>query len=75
MYVCYVFVLCAEENIRLLTTVGFPKMETCVNYLAGGLDRGEEPKADWQHRKWHECFSMFKSHYKSHNLSTLQFRK
>ncbi|GLV34952.1 uncharacterized protein CBL_09432 [Carabus blaptoides fortunei] len=40
----------SEENIRLLTTVGFPKMETCVNYLSGGLDRGEEPKTDWQHR-------------------------
>lgn len=49
------FDLCfSEEEMILLTQIGFPEMDACVNYLAGGLDttRGEEQKVEWQHRKY-----------------------
>ncbi|VEN43019.1 unnamed protein product [Callosobruchus maculatus] len=41
-----------DEELSLLSRVGFPSVQPCVNYLSGGIDgiRGYEPKADWQHR-------------------------
>lgn len=45
--------LIAEEEIALLSRVGFPSVQPCVNYLSDRLDgiRGYEPRGDWQHRK------------------------
>ncbi|CAG9836632.1 unnamed protein product [Diabrotica balteata] len=42
----------SDEEINLLGRVGFPTVQSCVNYLSGGIDgvRGYEPRADWQHR-------------------------
>ncbi|CAG9862443.1 unnamed protein product [Phyllotreta striolata] len=41
-----------DEEIGLLGRVGFPTVQSCVNYLAGGIDglKGYEPRTDWQHR-------------------------
>ncbi|XP_050308583.1 uncharacterized protein LOC126744991 [Anthonomus grandis grandis] len=41
-----------EEDIALLSTIGFPTVQPCVNYLSGTSEglRGFEPRADWQHR-------------------------
>ncbi|XP_060521711.1 uncharacterized protein LOC132699168 isoform X1 [Cylas formicarius] len=42
----------SEEEIVLLNRVGFPPVQPCVNYLAGGpyTIRGFESRTDWQHR-------------------------
>ncbi|CAG9786030.1 unnamed protein product [Diatraea saccharalis] len=37
-----------EEEITILSRVGFPKQPLCTNYLANSDE--EEPRADWQHR-------------------------
>ncbi|XP_028163697.1 uncharacterized protein LOC114355191 [Ostrinia furnacalis] len=37
-----------EEEVRMLSRVGFPTEPLCTNYLAESDD--EEPRADWQHR-------------------------
>ncbi|XP_023015615.1 uncharacterized protein isoform X1 [Leptinotarsa decemlineata] len=41
-----------DEEITLLGRVGFPSVQSCVNYLSGGIEgiRGYEPRTDWQHR-------------------------
>ncbi|ERL89174.1 hypothetical protein D910_06550 [Dendroctonus ponderosae] len=41
-----------DEEIDLLGRVGFPSVQSCVNYLSGASEglRGYEPRADWQHR-------------------------
>ncbi|CAH0391460.1 unnamed protein product [Bemisia tabaci] len=38
-----------EEQLRLLETVGFSH-DGCTNYLSQELIKGDEIKADWQHR-------------------------
>lgn len=40
------------EDMLLLQQVGFPPIQSCVNYLADGIDgvRGYAPRSDWQHR-------------------------
>ncbi|XP_072931528.1 uncharacterized protein [Epargyreus clarus] len=37
-----------EEEIEILSRIGFPTQPLCTNYLANSDD--EEPRADWQHR-------------------------
>ncbi|XP_026729292.1 uncharacterized protein LOC113494953 [Trichoplusia ni] len=37
-----------EEEVSILSRVGFPTQPVCTNYLANSDD--EEPRADWQHR-------------------------
>uniref|UniRef100_A0A6P7GML1 Uncharacterized protein LOC114344231 n=1 Tax=Diabrotica virgifera virgifera TaxID=50390 RepID=A0A6P7GML1_DIAVI len=54
LYRLYLYLLyfVSDEEINLLGRVGFPTVQSCVNYLSGGIDgvRGYEPRADWQHR-------------------------
>ncbi|RVE51621.1 hypothetical protein evm_003753 [Chilo suppressalis] len=37
-----------EEEVTMLSRVGFPKQPLCTNYLANSDE--DEPRADWQHR-------------------------
>lgn len=50
------------EELSLLSQVGFPSVQPCVNYLSGGIDgvRGYEPRADWQHRKYFSFLQQYK---------------
>jgi hypothetical protein len=42
--------LIAEEQRQLLQRAGFTKIR-CINYLDPEMAKGEEGRADWQHRK------------------------
>jgi hypothetical protein len=43
--------LIAEEQRQLLQRAGFTKIQ-CINYLDPEMAKGEEGRADWQHREY-----------------------
>ncbi|XP_060521712.1 uncharacterized protein LOC132699168 isoform X2 [Cylas formicarius] len=55
----------SEEEIVLLNRVGFPPVQPCVNYLAGGpyTIRGFESRTDWQHTSF-ALFTLTIIHFK-----------
>ncbi|XP_074036063.1 uncharacterized protein isoform X3 [Leptinotarsa decemlineata] len=54
-----------DEEITLLGRVGFPSVQSCVNYLSGGIEgiRGYEPRTDWQHTSF-ALFTLTIIHFK-----------